>query len=44
VLEHSFGRTVIPVGRWSESANVPGARAVDPIAYSSGMPGVKVGQ
>ena len=44
VLEHSFGRTIIPVGKWSKTANVPGARAADPIAYPGGMPGVKGGQ
>jgi succinate-acetate transporter protein len=44
VLEHSFGRAIIPVGRWSKDANIPGAKVTDPIAYPSGMPGVKVGQ
>ncbi|MGH3207440.1 MAG: acetate uptake transporter family protein [Trebonia sp.] len=44
VLEHSFGRSIIPVGRWSKAANVPGAKVTDPIAYPVGMPGVKVGQ
>jgi succinate-acetate transporter protein len=44
VLEHSFGRTIIPLGKWSKNANVPGARATDPIAYPAGMPGVRVGQ
>jgi hypothetical protein len=44
VLEHSFGRTIIPLGRWSARANIPGARATDPLAYPAGMPGVRVGQ
>ena len=44
VLEHSFGRSIIPVGKWSKHANVPGAKVTDPIAYPIGMPGVKVGQ
>jgi uncharacterized protein len=44
VLEHSFGRGIIPVGKWSKTANVPGAKITDPIAYPAGMPGVKVGQ
>ena len=44
VLEHSFGRTIIPVGKWSRTANIPGAKATDPIAYPAGMPGVRVGQ
>jgi|tagenome__1003787_1003787.scaffolds.fasta_scaffold20923901_2 uncharacterized protein len=44
VLEHSFGRSIIPVGKWSRADNVPGATVTDPIAYPAGMPGVKVGQ
>jgi uncharacterized protein len=44
VLEHSFGRTIIPLGKWSKTANIPGARATDPIDYPAGMPGVRVGQ
>jgi len=44
VLEHSYGRTIIPVGKWSKKANVPLAKATDPIAYPAGMPGVRVGQ
>jgi uncharacterized protein len=44
MMEHSFGRTIIPTGKWSKAANVPGRRPVAPIAYEGGMPGVKVGQ
>jgi uncharacterized protein len=44
VLEHSYGRSIIPVGRWSKRANIPGAKVTDPIAYPAGMPGLKVGQ
>lgn len=44
VLEHSFGRSIIPLGKWSKSANVPGAKVTDPLAYPAGMPGVRVGQ
>ena len=44
VLENSLGRSIIPMGKWSKRANVPGAKLTDPLAYSSGMPGVKVGQ
>lgn len=44
MLEHAYGRTIIPLGKWSKSANVPGAKHTDPLAYPSGMPGVKVGQ
>jgi succinate-acetate transporter protein len=44
VLEHSFGRSIIPLGKWSKRASIPGAKVTDPIAYPAGMPGVKVGQ
>ena len=44
VLEHSFGRTIIPLGKWSARANIPGARVAEPIEYPPGMPGVRVGQ
>jgi uncharacterized protein len=44
VLEHAFGRTIIPMGRWNTKGNIPGAMDRDPIEYRSGMPGVKVGQ
>lgn len=45
VLENAFGRSIIPIGRWSLRPNVPGAAQVtDPIAYPAGMPGVRVGQ
>ena len=44
VLEHSFGRTIIPVGKWAKRANIPGGKVTDPIAYPAGMPGVRVGQ
>jgi uncharacterized protein len=43
-LEHSFGRTIIPLGKWSAKANVPLRSVTDPIAYPAGMPGVRVGQ
>lgn len=44
VLENRFGRSIIPVGKWSKRANIPGAKVTDPIAYPAGMPGVKAGQ
>ena len=43
-LEHAFGRTIIPLGKWRASANIPGRAATEPIAYPAGMPGVRVGQ
>lgn len=44
MLEHSFGRTIIPIGKWSKAANVPGRRPVLPIEFEAGMPGVRAGQ
>lgn len=44
VLENSFGRSIIPVGKWARRANIPGAKVTDPIQYPAGMPGVRVGQ
>lgn len=43
-LEHAFGRTIIPLGKWSKAANVPGRATDHPIGYPAGMPGVRVGQ
>jgi hypothetical protein len=44
VLENSFGRTIIPLGKWSKAANIPGGQPTTPLAYHGGMPGVRVGQ
>jgi uncharacterized protein len=44
MFEHAYGRTIIPLGKWSKEANIPGAQATDPIAYPAGPPGVRVGQ
>jgi hypothetical protein len=43
-LEHSFGRTIIPLGKWPAKVNMPGHIVSDPIGYRAGMPGVRVGQ
>jgi succinate-acetate transporter protein len=43
-LEHSYGRTIIPLGKWSKAANIPGRKPNEPLTYGSGMPGVKIGQ
>jgi succinate-acetate transporter protein len=43
LLEHEYNRTIIPLGKWSKQANIPGARtATDPIEYPAGMPGLSV--
>lgn len=44
VLENSFGRTIIPLAKWSKAANVPGRHATVPMQYAEGMPGSRVGQ
>lgn len=44
MLEHSFGRTILPLFKYSKAANTPGGRTTKPIAFPEGMPGVRVGQ
>jgi hypothetical protein len=44
VLEHSYGRTVIPLGAPTRRANVPGHPFTLPVQYGAGMPGSSVGQ
>ncbi|MBV8949282.1 MAG: hypothetical protein JOZ99_00285 [Actinobacteria bacterium] len=44
MLEGTFRRVVLPLGKWKSVANVPGHKVVDPIEYPDGMPGVRVGQ
>lgn len=44
VLQHAWGRTIIPLGPGSKRANMPLAQASDPIAHPVGPPGVRIGQ
>lgn len=44
MMEHSFGRTILPLGKYSKAGNVPGGKPGEPIQFPAGMPGVKVGQ
>lgn len=44
MLENSFGRVILPLGKWKVRANVPGARELYPVQYRDGDPGVRVGQ
>ena len=44
MLEHAFGRTIIPLGKWSKAANIPGRSTTVPIQRPTGMPGVRAGQ
>ena len=44
MLEGATGRAIIPLGKWSKDANVPGRKITRPLEYPAGMPGVRVGQ
>ena len=44
LAQASGGRTVLPLGRPSAAANIPGRQASAPIDYPAGMPGARVGQ
>jgi uncharacterized protein len=38
------GRTVLPMGNYKASANIPGRRTMEPVSYPAGLPGARVGQ
>jgi succinate-acetate transporter protein len=44
MLEGVYGRVILPVGKYSRAANIPGHHVPDPVEFANGMPGVKVGQ
>lgn len=44
MLEHAYGRTILPLGLLSKAGNIPGRQPTTPIAFPQGMPGSKVGQ
>ena len=44
MLEGAYGRTILPLGKYTREANVPGGRFTIPMQHEHGMPGVKVGQ
>ena len=44
MFESAYGRTIIPLGKRSRQANIPGRVTTDPIAYPAGMPGLRAGQ
>ncbi|HEX6471762.1 MAG TPA: GPR1/FUN34/YaaH family transporter [Streptosporangiaceae bacterium] len=44
MMEDSFGKTILPLGKYRRGANIPGRRAVRPLQYEHGEPGVRVGQ
>ncbi|RFS81793.1 hypothetical protein D0T12_29135 [Actinomadura spongiicola] len=44
MMEHTFGRTILPTGRMRSGGNIPGGRGMRPLEYRHGEPGVKIGQ
>lgn len=44
MLESTFGRVVLPLGRLVKAANVPGQRFTIPLQYERAEPGVRHGQ
>lgn len=40
----TFGRVILPLGKYRRAANVPGEQPVYPIQFEFGEPGVKQGQ
>jgi succinate-acetate transporter protein len=44
MLESTFGRVVLPLGKYMRDANVPGGKVTEPVEYPHGMPGVRQGQ
>ncbi|PRX43695.1 hypothetical protein B0I33_114156 [Prauserella shujinwangii] len=44
VLEATFKRVILPVGKMGPEPNAPGAKPKDTIQYSLGEPGIKIGQ
>jgi succinate-acetate transporter protein len=44
MVASSFGRVIVPLGKYRKEENVPGGRHVYPIQFELGEPGVKQGQ
>ncbi|MEU6041462.1 GPR1/FUN34/YaaH family transporter [Actinomadura sp. NPDC047616] len=44
LMEDTFGRTILPLGKYRAAANIPGRRAHRPLEYPYGQPGVRIGQ
>ncbi len=44
MLDSTFGRVILPLGRYRREANVPGTQHTYPIQFELGEPGVKQGQ
>jgi hypothetical protein len=44
VLVSTYGRVILPLGKYRRQANVPGGQPTYPIQFELGEPGVKQGQ
>jgi succinate-acetate transporter protein len=44
MLASTFGRTILPLGKYRKAANIPGRQPMYPIQFELGEPGVKQGQ
>lgn len=44
MLASTFGRVILPLGKYRRAANVPGEQPIYPIEFQFGEPGVKHGQ
>jgi uncharacterized protein len=44
MLAGATRRTILPIGHWSKGANIPLREPFDPIEFSRGEPGVRLGQ
>jgi uncharacterized protein len=44
MLASTFGRTILPLGKYAKDANTPGRTPMYPIQFEYGEPGVKQGQ
>jgi succinate-acetate transporter protein len=44
MLEGTFGRVLLPLGKYSRAANIPGGRITEPTEFTFGEPGVRQGQ
>ncbi|MBV9417020.1 MAG: hypothetical protein JO363_18695 [Solirubrobacterales bacterium] len=44
MLASTFGRVILPTGKYRKDANVPGGTHTYPIQFALGEPGVKQGQ
>jgi hypothetical protein len=44
MMEGTFGRVVLPLGKLRKAANVPGREFTIPIEWERGEPGIRHGQ